>query len=137
MNNIALDTAMEIYFTLEGVNHGNRQCAEKFASDEEAVVYTAPRKGTHRRIINRGDRLTLEEEARDRLKKIEPLTMSIRITRNGGVVRTGNKGTWHPVWKRMDIRKERHSGKEICRRYVDDSTMEIPLPDYPDYEEEI
>ena len=67
---------------------------------------------------SRGVRRKTTENKKAYFRAIEPLTDSIRITRNGGVLRRGNTYEWHPVWKKMNIRLERHSGKSACRNYM-------------------
>ena len=56
-----------------------------------------------------------------RMEKIYPLTGSIRKARNGGLYHRGNTHKWHPIWKKADRRLTRHDGKDICRKYHDES----------------
>ena len=112
-----MNRAMEIYFALEGINHGNRQCEEKYALDE--VLDTSETSKGTRRPGDRASRRKATIKAKRQLKEIEPLTMSVRRTRNGGVIKRGDTYSWLPEWKAMDKRNRRHNGKEICWKYSD------------------
>lgn len=121
--------AMEIYFALEGVNHGNRQANEKFALDNVDEIEET-RKGT-RKPGDRATRRKATAKAKRHLQEIYPFTDSVKETRNGGYIHTGNTFEWHPVWKKLDKRASRHAGKDICRGYEEEKYIvtEIVIPE--------
>lgn len=84
-------------------------------------------KGT-RRPGNRAERRKATIKVKRHLKEIEPLTMSVRRTRNGGVIKRGDTYSWLPEWKAMDKRNRRHNGKEICRDFVPDEIDTVSNP---------
>ncbi len=91
-------------------------------------------KGT-RKPANRAERRKATEKAKKHLREIYPFTYAVKETQNGGYVRTGNTGEWHPVWKKMDKRLSRHAGKEICREYFEEDNFFKGNPfedEYPD-----
>ena len=81
-------------------------------------------KGT-RRPGNRAERRKATAKAKKHLREIEPFTMSVRRTRNGGVIKRGDTYTWLPEWKSIDRRSRRHDGKEICRKYEDEDLLNV------------
>ena len=95
------------------------------ANEPDPVV--APIKGT-RRPGNRAERRKATIKAKRHLKEIEPLTMSVRRTRNGGVIKRGDTYSWLPEWKAMDRRNRRHTAKEICRDFVPDEIDTVSDP---------
>jgi hypothetical protein len=71
---------------------------------------------------SRAARRKANAKTKRRLRKIEPLTMSVRQTRNGGIIHKGNTYKWNPVWKQGDRRKLRYGAKmEIAEAIADDS----------------
>lgn len=114
-------------FTLKGIYHPDLFTAEKIEADIEKN--TPEHKGT-RKPGNRGDRRKATEKAKQHLREIYPLTDAVKQTGNGGYIHKGNTYEWHPVWKKIDKRLERHSGKEICRNYVEDETNIWEFFDY-------
>lgn len=127
--------AMEIYFALEGINHGTIQANEKFALDEIATTDTETRKGT-RKPGNRGTRRKATAKAKRHLQEIYPFTYSVKETVNGGYIRIGNTWEWHPVWKKLDKRASRHEGKEICRNFWEEDLTEIHEEEFWDEDPE-
>ena len=61
---------------------------------------------------NRAVRRKATRKAKKHLREIEPYTMSVRETRNGGIIHKGDTYSWLPYWKRMNSRITRHSGKQ-------------------------
>ena len=94
---------------------------------EEEVVTKAELYGSrHARYVKRVN-------AENHLRKIEPYTMSVRVTRNGGIIRKGDTYSWLQEWKKMDRRISRHSGKTTCRNWqaqlLDESREYVPDED--------
>ena len=71
---------------------------------------------------SRAARRKATRKAKRHLREIEPFTMSVRPTRNGGIIHKGDTYSWLPYWKRMNSRIARHEGKkEIADFLADDS----------------
>lgn len=100
--------------------------------DEVEDIPTREIFGTHK-PGNRGERRKATAKAKRHLKEIEPLTMSVRQTRNGGIIRKGDTWSWLPEWKKADRRAKRHEGKSVCRTYEDIIPREISLWDDDEY----
>ena len=100
-------------------NEACMMLAKKYEEDD-SITETA---SLSRRPTNRAARRKATAKAKRHLRKIEPLTASIRQTRNGGIIRKGDTWSWLPEYKKSDRRKTRHEGKSICREYFDDSAI--------------
>ena len=93
--------------------------------EDDSVTETAPH-GT-RRPTTMEQRREYAAKAKQHLRWIEPHTMSVRTTRNGGVIHKGNTYKWLPEWKKTDRRRIRHEGKSLARDYGDPSRE---MPDF-------
>ncbi len=102
--------------------HPDTYIAEK---DEELPATETASHGT-RKPTTRAERRASTRKAKRHLRQIEPLTMSVRQTRNGGIIRKGDTYSWLPEWKKADHRTARHAGKTVCNNYSDIPEREIP-----------
>lgn len=90
----------------------------------EEIPATEMRHHGTRKPTTRAKRRASTRKAKRHLREIEPLTMSVRQTRNGAYIRKGDTYGWLPEWKKADHRTARHEGKTVCREYFEDSATE-------------
>lgn len=73
------------------------------------------------RHTTRATRRKATAKAKTHLRRVEPHTMSVRTTRNGGIIHKGNTYKWLSEWKKADRRRDRHEGKFLVKNYSNPS----------------